>query len=150
MGVFTTPRLLSLASGVLLGVAAHLGVFIHGEWHVHAPQLIISHVFVVLCLALCRAVLQDSYDPGLALLVDRLGWIFVTYPLGLFGSILVYRASRFHRLTAADFPGPFGARLSKLWHVWQCRDSRNHEVLDRLHQKYGDFVRTGKSLAYRN
>lgn len=67
----------------------------------------------------------------------------VSYVVGLFGSIGVYRTF-FHRLR--HFPGPRGAALSKLWQVWKCRDSNNHLILDDLYKRYGPFVRTGRSL----
>lgn len=58
-------------------------------------------------------------------------------------NILVYRAF-FHRLR--HFPGPFGAKLSKFWAVWQTIKSkaRYYQVTQRLHEEYGDYVRTGK------
>ncbi|PVI04480.1 cytochrome P450 [Periconia macrospinosa] len=60
----------------------------------------------------------------------------------LFSSIGVYRVF-FHKLRS--FPGPYLARVSKLWHVWKCvkSRSRNHLILDDLYKQYGDFVRTG-------
>lgn len=67
--------------------------------------------------------------------------IIAGYLFGLFASIIEYRTSSFHRLHS--FPGPKLAAISKLWHVWQCRDSRNHELMDSLHEEYGDFVRLG-------
>jgi hypothetical protein len=63
------------------------------------------------------------------------------YFFGLFSSIVAYRLSPRHRLY--KFPGPRPAAVSKFWHVWQCRDSRNHELMDHLYEKYGDFVRIG-------
>ncbi|OOF94575.1 hypothetical protein ASPCADRAFT_26369, partial [Aspergillus carbonarius ITEM 5010] len=75
-------------------------------------------------------------------LLDSVISISVTtgYLVSLLSSITIYRAF-FHPLR--HFPGPFGARISKLWHVWQVRDSKNYRVLDNLHTQYGDFVRTG-------
>ncbi|KAL8735761.1 MAG: hypothetical protein Q9166_000624 [cf. Caloplaca sp. 2 TL-2023] len=61
------------------------------------------------------------------------------YTIGLFVSIIMYRIL-LHRLRR--FPGPPLAAASKLWHVWQCRNSRNHIVLESLREKYGPFVRT--------
>ena len=71
--------------------------------------------------------------------------IIAGYLFGLFASIIEYRTSSFHRLH--NFPGPKLAAISKLWHVWQCRDSRNHELMDFLHEEYGDFVRIGMNKA---
>lgn len=141
-------HLLFLLAGGFLGIAAHLCIFIRGEWHVEAPQLVVGHALVFLCVAMCRSFLRDSV--WLCPLVDGLVLASVAYLPGLFASIFVYRVSPFHRLTAAGFPGPFGARVSKLWHVWACRYSKNHEVLDRLHQEYGDFVRTGEFRRYQH
>lgn len=138
----TAIRLLALSAGAALGIAAHLRVFIHGEWHIQAPKLAVGHAWVLLWVAFCRYLFSDGGRIGT--LADGLALASFAYLPALFASILVYRISRFHRLTSAGFPGPFGARLSKLWHVWACRYSKNHEVLDRLHQRYGDFVRTGE------
>ncbi len=49
------------------------------------------------------------------------------YFLGLFLSIAIYQTV-FHRLTEVGFPGPWYARITKIWHVWAFRDSRNHAV----------------------
>lgn len=121
-----------------LGVLAHLKVFIKGEWHLHTPHVIATHFFIIALGDLLHATLTaqsitSSFSPSLVL--------FSSYLMGLFGSIAVYRIF-FHRLR--HFPGPRLAGLSKLWHVYQCRDSRNHLVLDALHKQYGTFVRTGK------
>ncbi|CAI6238131.1 unnamed protein product [Periconia digitata] len=56
--------------------------------------------------------------------------------------ILLYRAI-WHPLR--HYPGPFGAKLSKLWSVKQVWTSKwhYHIVQQRLHHEYGDYVRTG-------
>lgn len=68
------------------------------------------------------------------------GEICSTYLSCLFASMVIYRTV-FHRLR--HFPGPALAKVSKLWHVARCLDSKNHLLLERLHREYGDFVRTG-------
>jgi hypothetical protein len=72
--------------------------------------------------------------------------IIVGYLFGLFSSIVAYRLSPRHRLY--KFPGPRLAAVSKFWHVWQCRDSRNHELMDNLHEEYGDFARIGMKILF--
>ena len=128
---------LGLLIGLSAGVAAHLGAFKHGEWHMRAPHILAGHILVILVKLLidlrtqvlsCQAV-SYSFEP------------VVGYLFGLFSSIVLYRLSPSHRLR--KFNGPRLAAVSKLWQVWQCRDSRNHELMSRLHEKYGDFVRTG-------
>jgi len=61
---------------------------------------------------------------------------------GLFSSMLIYRML-FHRL--GKFPGPFGARLSKFWHIVQLGNCDNYKRLDRWHHQYGEYVRIGPS-----
>lgn len=61
--------------------------------------------------------------------------------------ILLYRAF-WHPLR--HFPGPFGAKLSKLWTVKQAWDSRWHwhRVQQHLQKQYGDYVRTGMRYVF--
>ncbi|KZT50629.1 cytochrome P450 [Calocera cornea HHB12733] len=54
-------------------------------------------------------------------------------------SILIYRAI----LHPLAIPGPFLARLSKLWAVAVTVEGRNHATIAELHATYGDFVRIG-------
>lgn len=135
-----STRLL-FAAGTLSGLSIHRGCFIHGEWHVQAPNIVRCYGSVLLFL-----VVGKVYYHALPPLVwfDGLLLGFLAHLVSLLSSIMIYRVF-FHRLTREGFPGPLAARITKLWHVWQARDSRNHLVLDRLHAKYGDFVRTGPS-----
>lgn len=60
---------------------------------------------------------------------------------GLTISILVYRAF-FHSLR--QFPGPWNAKLSRLALVHRAiKRTQYHLDLQDMHQRYGDFVRTG-------
>ncbi|KAJ5660213.1 hypothetical protein N7507_006664, partial [Penicillium longicatenatum] len=111
--------------GVFLGHLLHTGLFIHGEWHVQAPKILVCHL---ICFF------------GLIVTIPT-AWQFIAgYLLGLLSSILIYRIFC-HRLHA--FPGPKLAKASKLWHLWQSRSSRNHFFMEKLQKEYGDFVRTG-------
>jgi hypothetical protein len=62
--------------------------------------------------------------------------------VSLWTNILIYRAF-FHPLNS--FPGPFGAKLSKFWSIHKVIQSKVkwYKVVDELHKKYGDYVRTG-------
>jgi hypothetical protein len=123
----------------LLGVLVHLGLFIREEWHLRAPAILLVHLSSIGCGTFLYSILWglNSTLSGLLLTLS----LFCSYSLGLFGSIGIYRMF-FHRLR--HFPGPRLAALTKLWHVYQCRDSRNHLLLDSLYKKYGSFVRTGE------
>lgn len=130
---------LCLAAGTL-GVLAHLGVFIKGEWHLRAPGVVATHAIALIIRPFIWA-----FNGSLPVFPCILAFstLFSIYILALFGSIAAYRLF-FHRLR--HFPGPRLAGLTKLWHAYQCRDSRNYLVLDKLHDKYGTFVRTGKCI----
>jgi hypothetical protein len=134
----TLQQVEALVAGIL-GVILHLTVFIHGEWHLYVPEILLSHgvAFFAICSLL-------SSVPSSIIGSDPLGThvlpILGAYLFGLYSSIVIYRAS-FHR--TRKFPGPKLAGLTKLWHVWQSRNSKNFLVLQRLHERYGELVRTG-------
>lgn len=60
-------------------------------------------------------------------------------------SIGVYRLA-FHR--CGKFPGPLASKVTR-WHSFylHAKDGQYHKELTRLHEQYGDFVRTGTSLS---
>ena len=137
MSTFKFSNVMSAPLGAtILGLLAHHLVFIRGEWHLLAP--IVASVHFVAAFLLIGIDIQLNnrvYGSNINSLVS-----IICYSISLFSSIIVYRLY-FHRLR--HFPGPKLAAASKLWHVWQCRDSQNHLVLESLRQKYGSFVRTG-------
>lgn len=111
--------------GAILGLLMHHGLFIHGEWHIQAPAILLCHILCFSCLIW---------------ILDSAWWIISGYLFTLFSSICIYRLF-FHRLS--HFPGPLCARITKVWHMWKARACKNHLVLQGLRQRYGDFVRTG-------
>lgn len=132
------------AFGAVVGIAAHLGLFIHGEWHIQAPLIVRLHLTIIVTAFAGARYFADR--PPLGDSFGFLAIVSVTYIVALFLSIFTYRtAPGLHRLTRAKFPGPWLLCTSKLWHVWACRSSMNHFFLDDLHRRYGDFVRTGPS-----
>jgi hypothetical protein len=70
----------------------------------------------------------------------------ISFLAGLGASTVVYRLF-FHRLR--HFPGPLGAKISRLHTLWatKCSGLRYHFELEKLHAEFGDFVRTGPSLS---
>lgn len=121
----------------ILGVLAHHGVFIRGEWHLRAPTVVMFHIAFAACI---WGIWNWQHPGGRYRGFGTVAGLASCYILGLFSSITIYRIF-FHRLR--HFPGPRLAAVTKLWHVFQCRDSRNHLVLDSMHKQYGNFVRTG-------
>ncbi|KAF2243918.1 cytochrome P450 monooxygenase-like protein, partial [Trematosphaeria pertusa] len=117
------------------GVSSHLLYFIRGEHHDHAPLLAalapLSWTTTFLLFAQSLALLEAAKSATLLLL---------SYGTGLYASIIIYRLF-FHPLRA--FPGPALAKVTKFWHSVKLSNLRNHELLEALHQQYGDIVRIG-------
>ncbi|KAI0017543.1 cytochrome P450 monooxygenase-like protein [Xylariomycetidae sp. FL0641] len=125
---------LALAAGAI----AHQGLFRHGDWHLHVPHILVGHTLAGIVLF---AYLVGNGD-GVYGTVPRFSLATTSYLLGLFSSMTLYRLF-FHR--TSRFHGPRLAAISKLWHVWQIRDSTNFRFLDALHKSYrtSSVVRTG-------
>ena len=121
------------------GILSHNLIFIRNEHHIQAPQLFRFFLLLSLFLFIGEARIWALSDSGQAIRASTL--IVLSYSASLFTSIAIYRVF-FHKLR--KFPGPIGARVSKFWHVGKLLRQPNFQVLDDLHQQYGDFVRTGE------
>jgi drug/metabolite transporter (DMT)-like permease len=134
------PLLGVLSAG--LGVLSHIAYFIHGEHHESAPTLALLCVLVP-ALLFTGQVVYMNVDTNQAALTTTV--LYMSYFSALWTSIIVYRLF-FHRLN--KFPGPFWAKVSKLYHAaLVIRPMDNYLLLHRWHQKYGAFVRTGEYLS---
>lgn len=138
-----TAALLKLAaSSALFGVLLHQ-TFMRVELDRY-PLCIVAGFIAIFCMqAFGLREFSAEFAPTwagwqLALLVQAAALTSLT------GNILVYRAW-LHPLH--DFPGPFGAKLSKVWSLRQVVKSgvRYYRVLGGLQEEYGDYVRTGMS-----
>lgn len=140
--LFLVQRLVSImfkfAVAFVAGVAAHLAFFIRGEWHMSTPQIVATHASAGSAVFFLLLKPSMALSPAVAALIE----LSVSYLAGLFASIFIYRIF-FHPI--AHFPGPRLAAATKFWHIYHILDSRNFLFLQRLHHKYGTFVRTGKS-----
>lgn len=144
----TTDPLLTMspswADGISLGAIVsgffiHNMFFIKGEWHIQAPLIFRFYIALFLLnLGVYYWIIEQRFEWCLTYTIFTLCF----HLIGLFGSMFLYRVW-FHPLKR--FPGPFLAKVSKLWHVWKVRDSQNYLFLESLRQQYGDFVRTGKN-----
>ncbi|KAF4534436.1 Cytochrome p450 [Lasiodiplodia theobromae] len=132
----TGINLQSVPTACLASAAA--GVAFHGVVQYIELDLILLHALVAASFLLPALIYIDInvYDSTLQFSTLKLA----CFAFGLTSSILVYRAF-FHRLKR--FPGPFAARLSKLYAVSLSTGLRYNIELQKLHQKYGDVVRTG-------
>lgn len=122
----------------LLGVAFHLAVrnieIDYRLWRLFSIYLLVWAGLVSIYLKVF----------GLSWLsaLSRASFAGLCFNVGLLSSIGAYRLL-FHRLRS--FPGPLGAKLSRFYAVsLASRGLQYHLELKKLHDQYGDFVRTGE------
>jgi hypothetical protein len=144
-----TATMLSLSSlpvsaiAAVLGIVSHLSYFIHGEHLTNIPR-ILAFAVLAQCLIFGLLTLLIGFSPLRALITI---WLpTAVYLSSVWTSMLIYRVF-FHPLRS--WPGPFAARLSKFYHVFQIRKLDQYKHLQRMHDQYGDFVRIGQSSVVR-
>lgn len=131
------------AFAVFSGITAHLLLYRHGEWDVNAPKLVIIYIVILLVAVTLDRVANNA---GVELAQRPFAAKTVGYHLlGIYGSMTFYRIF-LHRLSR--FPGPFLARLSNFYvTALSARKLHLYEETEKLHKKYGDYVRLGKDIA---
>jgi hypothetical protein len=139
--IMATPIGLVASLSAVAGVVSHLSYFIHGEHMLTAYKLVILALLSPPAVAaLLTTVARLSFAHAAQLTFVSYG----AYLTALFTSILIYRAF-FHPLR--HFAGPKLARLSQFYHFFHIRAKvDNYRHLDRLHEKYGEYVRVGPNL----
>lgn len=121
----------------LLGAFSHAIYFIRGEHHTEA-WIIIQLTALGSVFAAVALVGFAGFCVQAAISVVLTG--VSSFAFGLLASMLMYRAF-FHPLR--HIPGPFNARLSKLWFGFHSASGKGYQRLKELHETYGDVVRTG-------
>lgn len=141
LGQFTQEDLNVVAlTGAVIGVTTHVLYWSRGLRAPQSSRIFYSH-FVAFTFIAALAVNTDGFSQGLLAAWAVCG----SYLAGLFTSMTVYRIF-FHRLRR--FPGPFPAKVSKLYSVWLARNSKLYQDVSDLCDKYGDIVRTGTSPGF--
>ena len=131
---------IELYTAIVAGFISHRFIFKTGEWHLQATTLLILYVLSFIFIAILETeTRQISWKRGTMWSAS----VLAIYAIGLWTSMIIYRVF-LHPLRR--FPGPRAASISKLWHVVQCRDSKNHLLMEELFSKYGSFVRIGKTI----
>ena len=129
--------LVQILTAAVVGIASHLGYYKQGEHHMKSP--LIAQIYLIFFVILLLYQIQAN-DRQVMQGASKAFLVSASYTVSLLTSISVYR-TYLHRL--CGFPGPFMASISKIWHTLHVLDSKNHILLERLHEQYGDFVRTG-------
>lgn len=131
------PAVIAVTSA-LLGVIFHLSI-LSREIDSSSGSLLVAF-FLVWAGVVTTFLKYFSSSVLAAILKASLAGFCLLAALGL--SAIIYRLF-FHRLRR--FPGPSGAKISRFWTVRLVKSSnfKYHVELEKLHRKYGDFVRTG-------
>ena len=132
------PRYELLISASVTGISCHLFYFIRGEHHLEAAAL-----FRLMVSSPAISFFSQILLGRITLVAALTNTIFMlaAFHAALFISMTIYRMF-FHPIKS--FPGPVGAKVSKLWHVSHLVKTNNFRLLDNLHVTYGDYVRTGQ------
>lgn len=127
-------------------IAAISGVLLHqilmrNEFDEHPVSIIgvaVSSVFV-LAKYLQLTGIQDDFQTAI---LEAFRGVLCSI-ISLLINTLIYRVF-LHPLN--NFPGPLGAKVSKFWALGKVIQSRVrwYLVAGELHEKYGDYVRTGE------
>lgn len=136
MATFGIELSLSCALAAAAGLLSHWLYFIHGNRNMEAFKIVLF-----LTLAQALLLLKTISSEGLYYGIISYAAISGSYCLALFTSIGFYRLV-LHPIRR--FPGPFPARVTKLYTTWLNRDWKLHLRYLEMHEKYGDFVRVGK------
>lgn len=129
-------------SAAVLGLVLHLSILKPLEVEQFMYTLIAS------CFTLILGLLIFHIFSGFPILDAflRVALISSCLGFGVLFSMVVYRLF-FHRLR--NFPGPIGAKISKFYSVFlAAKTVQYHKDVARMHEKYGDFIRTGMYLHY--
>jgi len=123
---------------VVCGVSLHLCYFIRGEHHLQSPTIFRIAILAPIIVFLVNFRHLDIRISDAAI---SSACVVASFASSLFTSMTVYRIF-FHR--TRKFPGPKLAGVTKLYHMWNVAlKSDQYQWLEKMHQEYGSFVRTG-------
>ncbi|KAF8253259.1 hypothetical protein K440DRAFT_643236 [Wilcoxina mikolae CBS 423.85] len=125
----------------LLGISSLAAVGFHLTTLRHELDFYLFHLIGLYIAALVGIAWSLSQTTSVLLAILDTAVIAVSFNTALATSILTHRVF-LHRL--GKFPGPLVARISKFWMVKKVwGNSQGYIVIDKTHQKYGDFIRIG-------
>ncbi|KAH6915696.1 cytochrome P450 [Coprinopsis sp. MPI-PUGE-AT-0042] len=122
-------------SAAVLGLASH--VFFRSNEPSVFVYLAVNGVLLARSFAAANAYAITSGWPAVAIAFK----FVAVWNLSMVGSMIAYRLSPLHPLWG--YPGPILAKATKLWMVYWTATGKRHLAIARLHETYGDWVRTG-------
>ncbi|KAL4993614.1 cytochrome P450 [Aspergillus recurvatus] len=131
------PGLIQLAAATVLGLLAHWGCFVHGEHDLAAANVAHFHALVPVLICFLKYGFEELLWHES---IQQTGILFAVYIIALFSSIVAYRI---FLSPLKHIQGPLLWRVTKLTHLWERARRRNCDILNDLHKRYGDIVRTG-------
>ncbi|KAK4205494.1 putative cytochrome P450 E-class, group I [Triangularia verruculosa] len=142
--IFPTPDNLDLILPCLLasatGFFSHILYFIRGFHDTSAFHIFLVHLTTYLTLTT-----YSTTHLGLPSGLITSTAITLSYLTTLFISIFIYRLF-FHPLR--HIPGPFIAKITKLYGPWTARNGQMHLEQTKLFTKYGNFVRVAPNEVF--
>ncbi|OOF92465.1 hypothetical protein ASPCADRAFT_153077 [Aspergillus carbonarius ITEM 5010] len=122
-----------------LGLLSHLSIF-RTSFPVEDYLLGLLALYALAVLSTTSAYLALTQF-SIAQTFFRVAWISSAFNIGLISSISAYRFF-FHRLHS--FPGPVWSKLTSFYSAYLAgKNVQYHVEVKKLHQEYGDFIRTG-------
>ena len=122
-----------------LGLLSHLSIF-RTSFPVEDYLLGLLALYALAVLSTTTAYLALTQF-SIAQTFFRVAWISSAFNIGLISSISAYRFF-FHRLHS--FPGPVWSKLTSFYSAYLAgKNVQYHVEVKKLHQEYGDFIRTG-------
>ncbi|KZV96774.1 cytochrome P450 [Exidia glandulosa HHB12029] len=129
--------------GALEMSAMPAGVFTHLFFRKHEPRSLDVVALFALIFVIGTAVIYTSLPLGFFFATFLVGRWLAFYVGFMLASICGYRISPWHPLALAGIPGPVMPRLSKWWTVHVVARGKRHVALQKLHAKYGPWLRVG-------
>ncbi|KAI8984902.1 high nitrogen upregulated cytochrome P450 monooxygenase 2 [Trametes punicea] len=129
---------------ISLGAIA-FGLTAHQIFKRFEPDSIPVHLTLLLLPPAILTIFHDTHLP-----LSKAAFVaFGAHLSTLLLSVVFYRLSPWHPL--ARYPGPIYLKVSKLPLTWIASGGRQHLFIKRLHERYGDIVRTGPNeISIRN
>lgn len=133
-------------TGSIVGTAALLGLLFHQAIRNVEFELYMFHYMAISTTSFVGLIYAfiSLYEQSPTSAVLNAITFATSFNTAVLLSIAVYRLV-FHR--CRNFPGPLPAKISRFYAAYlSAKDVQYFKELARVHEQYGDFVRTGMSI----